>query len=119
MNRELPDIQTGLRKGRGTRNQIANNHWITEKARVQKNTYFCFIDYTKAFDCVNHNKLWKDLKVMGIADHLNSLLGNLYAGQEETVRPGHGTTGWFQTRKGVLKAMCYHTVFLIYMKSTS
>ena len=102
VNRELPDVQAGFRKGRGTRSQIANIHWITEKAReLQKNIYFCFIDYAKAFDCVDHNKLWIILKEMGIPDHLTCLLRNLYAGQEATVRTGHGTTDWFQTGKGV------------------
>ena len=101
MNRELPDIQAGFRKGRGTRNQIANIHWITGKAReFQKNIYFCFIDYTKAFDCVDHNKLWKILKEMGIPDHLTCLLRNLYASQEATIRTGHGTIDWFQIGKG-------------------
>ena len=93
MNRELPDVQAGFRKGRGNRDQIANIHWIMEKARKsQKNIYFCFIDYAKAFDCVDHNKLQKILKEMGIPDHLTCLLRNLYAGQEATVRTGHGTT---------------------------
>ena len=102
MNREIPDIQAGFRKGRGTRDQIANIHWIIEKAReFQKNIYFCFIDCTKAFDCVDHNKLWKILKGMGIPNHLTSLLRNLYADQEATVRTGHGTADWFQIRKGV------------------
>uniref|UniRef100_A0A4W2I671 RNA-directed DNA polymerase n=1 Tax=Bos indicus x Bos taurus TaxID=30522 RepID=A0A4W2I671_BOBOX len=102
MNRELPDVQVGFRKGRGTRDQIANIRWIMEKAReFQKNIYFCFIDYAKAFDCVDHNKLWKILKEMGIPDHLTCLLRNLYAGQEATVRTGHGTTDWFQIRKGI------------------
>ena len=102
MNCELPDVQAGFRKGRRTRDQIANIHWITEKAReFQKNFYFCFIDYAKAFDCVDHNKLWKILKKMGIRDHLTCLLRNLYAGQEATVRTGHGTTDWFQIGKGV------------------
>ena len=102
MNCELPDVQAGFRKGRGTRDQIANIHWIIEKAReLQKNIYFCLIDYTKAFDCVDHNKLWKILKEMGIPDHLTCLLRNLYAGQEATVRTGHGTTDWFQIVKGV------------------
>ena len=102
VNRELPDVQAGFRKGRGTRDQIANIHWIMEKAReFQKNIYFCFIEYAKAFDCVDHNKLWTSLKEMGIPDHLTCLLRNLYAGQEETVRTGHGTTAWFQIRKGV------------------
>ena len=102
MNHELPDIQAGFRKGRGTRDQIANMHWIIEKAReFKKNTYFCFIDYAKAFDCVDHNKLRKILKEMGIPDYLTCLLRNLYAGQEATVRTGHGTMDWFQTGKGV------------------
>ena len=102
MNRELPDVQAGFRKGRGTRDQIANIRWIIEKAReFQKNIYFCFIDYAKAFDCVDHNKLWNILKEMGIPDHLICLLRNLYAGQEATVRTGHGTTDWFQIGKGV------------------
>ena len=102
VNRELPYIQAGFRKGRGTRDQIANIPWIIEKAsEFQKNIYFCFIDYAKAFDCVDHNKLWKMLKEMGIPDHLTSLLRNLYAGQEATVRTGHGTTDWFQIGKRV------------------
>ena len=102
MNHELPNVQAGFRKGRGTRDQIANICWIMEKAReFQKNIDFCFIDYAKAFDCVDHNKLWKILKEMGIADHLTCLLRNLYAGQEATVRTGHGTTDWFQIRKRV------------------
>ena len=102
MNRELSDVQAGFRKGRGTRDQIANIHWITEKAReFQKNIYFCFIGYTKAFECVDHNKLWKILKETGIPDHLTCLLRNLYAGQEATVRTGHGIMNWFQIRKGV------------------
>ena len=93
MNREIPDVQADFRKGRGTRDQIANIHRIIEKAReFQKNTDFCFIDYSKAFDCVDHNKLWKILKEMRIPDHLTCLLRNLYAGQEATVRTGHGTT---------------------------
>ena len=93
VNHELPDVQAGLRKGRGTRDQIANIRWIMEKAReFQKNIYFCFIDYAKAFGCVDHNKLWKILKDVGIANHLTCLLRNLYAGQEATVRTGHGTT---------------------------
>ena len=96
VNRELPDVQAGFRKGKGTRDQIANICWIIKKAReFQKNIYFCFFDYANAFDCVNHNKLWKILKDMGIPDHLTSLLRNLYAGQEATVRTGHGTTDWF------------------------
>ena len=102
MNHELPDVQAGFRKGRGTRDQIANICWIIEKAReFQKNIYFCFIDYAIAFDCVDHKKLWKILKEMGIPAHLTCLLRNLYAGQEATVRTGHGTTDWFQIGKGV------------------
>ena len=102
MNRELPDVPTGFRKGRVTKDQIAIIRWIIEKAReFQKNIYFCLIDYTKAFDCVDHNKLWKILKEMGILDHLTFLLRNLCAGQKATVRSGHGTTDWFQIGKGV------------------
>ena len=102
MNHEHPDVQAGFRKGRGTRDQIANICWTIEKARkFQKSIYFCFIDYAKAFDCVDHNKLWKILKEMGIPDHLTCLLRNLYAGQEATVRTGHGTTDWLQIGKGV------------------
>ena len=100
MNCELPDVQAGFRKGRGTRNQIANIRWIIKKAReFQKN--ICFIDSAKALDCVDHNKLWKILKEMGISDHLTCLLRNLYVGQKATVRTGHGTTDWFQIGKGV------------------
>ena len=102
MNCELPDVQAGFRKGRRTRGQIANICWIIKKAReLQENIYFCFIDYAKAFDCVDHNTLWKILKEMGIPDHLACLLRNLYTGQEATVRTGYGTTDWFQIRKGV------------------
>ena len=102
MNCELPDVQAGFTKGKGTRDQVANIRWIIEKAReFQKNIYFCFIDYAKAFDCVDHNKLWKILKEMQIPDHLTCLLRNLYAGQEATVRTGHGTTDWFQIRQGI------------------
>ena len=101
MNHELPEAQAGFRKGRGTRDQIANICWIMEKAReFQKNICFCFIDYAQAFDCVDHKKLWKIMKEMGIPDHLTCLLRNLYAGQEAMVRTGHGTTVWFQTGKG-------------------
>ena len=101
MNRELPDVQAGFRKNRGTRDQIANIHWIMEKAReFQKNIYFCFVDCAKAFECVDHNKLWKILKET-IPDHLTCLLRNLYGGQETTVRTGHGTTDWFQIGKGL------------------
>ena len=102
MNHELPDVQAGFRKGRGTRDQISNTRWIMEKAReLQKNIYFCFIDYAKAFDCVDLSKLWKILKEMRISDQLTCLLRNLYAGQEATIRTGHGTTYWFQIGKGV------------------
>ena len=100
-NRELPDVQAGFRKGRGTRDRIASISWIIEKAReFQKNIYFYFIDYAKAFDCVEHNQLWEILKEMGIPDHLTCLLRNLYAGQEAAVRTEHGTD-WFQIGKGV------------------
>ena len=102
VNRELPDVQAGFRKGRGTRDQIANICWITKKAReFQENIYFCFIDYAKAFDCVDHNKLWTILKEMGLPDHLTCLLRNLYVGQEVTVRTRHGATDWFKIGKGV------------------
>ena len=102
VNHELPDVEAGFRKGLGTRDQIANIHWVIEKAReFQKNIYFCFIDCTKAFDFEDHHKLWKFLKEMGIPDHLTCLLRNLYAGQEATVRTGHGTTDWFQIGKSV------------------
>ena len=106
MNHEIPDVQAGFRKGRRTRDQIAKIWWIIKKAReFQKNIYFCFLDYARAFDCVDHNKLWKILKEMGIADHLTCLLRNLYAGQEATVRTGHRTMDWFKIRKGVYQ--CY------------
>ena len=112
VNHELPDVQAGFRKGRGTRDQIANIRWIIEKAReFQKNIYFCFIDYVKAFDCVNHSKLWKILKEMGIPDHLTGLLRNLYAGQEATVRTGYGTTDWFHIGKGVRQG-CILSLYL-------
>ena len=102
MNRELPTVQAGFRKGRGTRDQIANIHWIIRKAKeFQKIISFCFIDYVKAFDCMDHNKLWKILKEMEIPDPLTCLLRNLYAGQEATVRTGHGTTDWFQIGKEI------------------
>ena len=102
VNRELPDVQAGFRKSRGTTDQIANIHWIIEKAKeFLKNIYFWFIDYAKAFDCVDHNKLWKILQEIGIPDHVTCLLRNLYASQEATVRTGHGTTDWFQIGKGV------------------
>ena len=121
MNCELPGVQAGFRKGRGTRDQIVDICWIIKKAKVfQKTIYFCFIDYTKAFDYVDHNKLWKILKELGIQDHLTCLLGNLYAGQEATVRTGHGTTDWFCTSgKKYVKAVCCHLAYLTYMQSTS
>ena len=118
-NCELPDVQAGFRKGRGTRDQIANICWIIKKAReFQKNIYFCFIDYAKAFDCIDHNKV-EILKEMGIPDHLTCLLRNLYAGQEATVRTGHGKTDWSQIEKGVHKAVYCHPAYLTYMQSTS
>ena len=120
VNRKLPDVQAGFRKGRGTRDQIANIRWLIEKAReFQKNIYFCFIDYAKAFHCVDHNKLWKILKEMGTPDHLICLLRNLYAGQEATVRTGHGTTDWFQIGKGVCQGVYCHPAYLTSMQSTS
>ena len=120
MNHELPDVQTGFRKGRGTRDQIANICWIIEKAReFQKNIYFCFIDYTKVFDCVDLDKLWKILKEMGLPDHLIWLLRNLYAGQEATVRIGHGTTDWFQIGKGVCQGCVLSPCLFNLMQSTS
>ena len=118
MNYELPDVQAGFRKGRGTRDQIANICWVIKKARkFQKN--ICFIDYAKAFDCVDHHKLWKILQEMGIPDHLTCHLRNLYADQEATVRTGHGKTDWFQIRKEYVKAVCCHPAYLTYMQSTS
>ena len=121
MNRELPDVQAGFRKGRGTRGQIANICWIIEKVREfqKKNIYFCFIDYAKAFDCVDDNKLWKILQETGISDRLTCLLRNLYAGQEATVRTGHGTTDCFQIGKGVLQGCILSPAYLTYMRSTS
>ena len=102
VNCELPDVQARFRKGKGIIDHVANIHWIIEKAReFQKDIYFCFIDYTKAFDSVVHNKLWKILQEVGIPDHLTCLLRNLYAGQEATVKTGHGTTDWFQIGRGV------------------
>jgi len=119
VNRELSDIQAGFRKCRGTTDQIANILWIIKKARdFPKNVYFCFIDCAKAFDCVDHNKLWKLLKVMGIPDHLTCLLRNLYAGQETTVRTEHGTTDWFQIGKGVRQGLYFHPAYLTYMQNT-
>ena len=135
MTWELPEVQAGFRKGRRTRDQVANSYWITEKVtEFQKNIYFCFIDYAKAFDCMDHNKLWKILKKMGIPDHLTCLLRNLYAGQEATVRTGHGTTDCstlcstdnrFQTTtcskqgKEYIKAVYCHPAYLTYMQRTS
>ena len=121
VNRELPDVQAVFRKGRGNRDQIANIHWIMGKAReFQKNIYFCFIDYAKAFDCVDHNQLWKILKEMGIPDYLTCLLRNLYVGQEATVRTGHGTTDSFQIGKGVRQGCiltpCLFNLYAEYIK---
>ena len=121
MNRELPDVQAEFRKGRGIRDQIANICWIIQKVRqFQKNIDFCFIDYAKAFDCVDHSKLWKMLKEMGIPDHVTCLLINLYAGQEATVRTGHGTTDWFQIRRGVYQGYilspCLFNLYAEYIK---
>ena len=118
MNRELPDVQAGFRKGRGTRDQISSIRWIMEKAReFQKN--ICFIGYAKVFDCVDHNKLRKILKEMGIPDHLTCLLRNLYASQETTVRTGHGTTDWFQIGKGVCQdcilSLCLFNLYAEYI----
>ena len=118
VNGELPDFQAGFRKGRGTRDQIANIQWIIKKAKeFQKNICFCLIDCAKAFDCVDHNKLWKILQEMGIPDHLTCLLRNLYAGQEATVRTGHGTIDWLQTGKGISQGC--HPAYLTYTQSTS
>ena len=120
MNCELSDVQAGFRKGRGTRDQIANIHWIVKKVReFQKNIYFCFIDYAKTFACVNHNKLWKILKDIEIPDHLTFLLRNLYTGQEATVRTGHGTTDWFQIgeglRQGCILSPCLFNLYAEYI----
>ena len=117
VNQELPDVQAGFRKSRGTRDQIANIHWIIEKAREFQKNIYCFIDYAKAFDCVDHNKLWKILKEMGLPDHLTCLLRNLYADQEATVRTGHRTTDW--TEKEYVNAVYCHPAYLTYMQSTS
>ena len=120
MNHELPDVQAGFRKGSGTRHQIANIRWIIKKVReFRKNIYFCFISYTKAFDCLDRNKLWKILKETGIPDHLTCLLRNLYAGQETTVRTGHGTTDWFQigngVRQGCILSPCLFALYAKYI----
>ena len=118
LNHELPDVPAGFRKARETRDQIANTCWIIEKAR-QFHRNICFIDYAKAFDCVDHNKLWKILKEMGLPDHLTCLLRNLYAGQEATVRTGHGTTDWFQIGKGVrqgcILSSCLFNIYVEYI----
>ena len=120
MNCEIPDVQAGFRKGRGTRDQIANISWIISKAReFQKTIDFCFIDYAKAFDCVDHNKLWKILQQMGIPDHFTCLLRNLYAGQEATVRTGHVTMDCFQTGKGMHQGCILSPSYLTSMQSTS
>ena len=124
VNRQLPDVQAGFRKGRGTRDQIANIRWIMEKAReFQKNIYFCFIDYAKAFDCVDHKKLWKILKEMGIPDHLTCLLRNLYVGQKATVRTGHGTIDWFKigkrVRQGCILSPCLFNLHAEYIMRNS
>ena len=121
LNRKLPDLQAGFRKGRGIRDRIANIRWIIKKAKgFQKNIYSRFIDYAKAFDCVDHNKLWKILQKMGRPDHLTCLLRNLYAGQEATVRTGHGTTDWLQIRKGVhqgcISSPCLFNFYAEYIK---
>ena len=120
MNHELTDVEARFRRGRGTRDQLANIHCIIKTARqFQKNIYFCFIDYTKAFDYVDRNNMWKILQEMAIPEHLGCLLRNLYAGQEATVRTGHGTTDWFQTGKGVRQGCICHPAYLTYMQSTS
>ena len=120
MNHELPDVQTGFRKGRVARDQIANIHWLIEKAKeFQTNIYFCFINCVKAFDCMDHNKLWKILKEIGIPDHLTCLLRNLYTGQEATLRMGHGTTDWFQIWKevcqGCILSLCLFNLYVEYI----
>ena len=113
VNCELPDVQAGFRKGRRTRDQIANICWIIKKAReFQKNIYFCFIDYANAFDCVGHNKLWKSLQEMGIPDHLTCLMRNLYTGQEGTVRARHGTTDCFPNRKRSMSRLYIITLLI-------
>ena len=121
MNREFPDVHVGFRKGRGTRDQIANIHWVIKKGRAfQENIYFCFTDYAEDLDCVDHKKgLWKILQETGIPDHLTCLLRSLCAGQEATVRTEHGTTDWFQIRKGECQGVYHHPVYLTYMQSTS
>ena len=119
-NQELPDVQAGFRKRRGPRDQIANIHWIVEKAReFQKNIYLCFLNYSKAFDCVDHDELWKALREMRIPDHPTCLLRNLYVGQEATVRTLYGATDWFKVKKEYNWAVCCHPVCLTYVLSTS
>ena len=119
VNREVPDVQAGSRKSRGTRDQIASTHQIIKKARkFQKNIYFCFIDYTEAFDCVDHSKLWEILEEIRIPDHLTCLLRNLHAGQEATIRSGYGKMNWFNIRKGIHQAIYCHPTYLTYMQST-
>ena len=119
VNQELPDVQAGFRKGRGT-SEIANICWIIEKAReFQKSFYFCSIDHIKAFDCVDHNKHWKILKKMGIPDHLTYLLRNLYVGQEATIRTRHGTMDWLKNGKDYFKAVYCHLAYLTYRQRTS
>ena len=113
VNQELPDVQAGFRKGRGSKDQTANICWITKKAReFQRNIYLCFVDYTKAFDRVDHNKLWKALREIGIPEHLNCLLRNLYVGQEATVRTLYGTTDWFKIKKGVWQGCLLPHLFI-------
>ena len=120
MNHDFPDVQAGFRKSRGTRDQIANVHWIIRKAReLQKKIYFCFIDYAKAFDCVDHNKLWKILQEMGLPDHFTCLLRNLYVCKEATVRPGHGKQTGSKLGKEYVKAIYCHSAYLTHMQSTS
>ena len=119
MNGALPDVQAGFRKGRGTRDQIANIQCIVEKVREFQKNIYCFIDYAKVFDSVDHNKLWKIVKEKGIPDHLTCLLRNLYADQEATVKTGHGTTDWFKIGKAFVKAVYYHSAYLTFMQSTS
>ena len=120
VNHAISDVQAGFRKGRGTRDQIVNIFWIIEKAReFQKSIYFCLTDYVKAFDCVDYNKLWNILKEIRISDHLTCFLRNLYAGQELTVRTGHGTTDWSKSGKEYIKAVYCHPAYLTSMQSTS
>ena len=117
MNQELPDVEAGFRKGKGAREQVANIRWIIRKEReFQKNIYFCFIDYARAFDCVDHDKLWKILQEMGIPDHLTCFMRNMYAGQEAAVRTRHGTMDWFQIEKEVHQSSIF---YLTYLQSTS